>query len=196
MKIKTRILAAPGLHYLASRFGWPSLRRSAFDAKFDSGSWDHYKEPKQFVSLVEELNQRGRLLAIGCGTNPLGRAMSRASYSSFVGVDISPAAIKLAENHSPYAQTFYVSDMLDFRTEATFETIVFSESLYFIPDHAKNIVPLLNYWRHRLAPNGNIVVTTVDPDRYSLMVQLIEDHFHVSKHFILAGTNRLVLVFN
>ena len=192
--IKTRVLSAPGIHYALSRFGWPSLKSAAFSAKFDSGSWDHYEEPKAMVELIEEVNAGGSILALGCGGNPLGRALRLKSYSAFTGVDISASAVALAKKHSPVHQTFFVSDMLDFKSDESFSTIVFSESLYFIPNHEKNIVPLLNYWSSRLNDGGNIVVTTVAPTRYSTMLRLIRDNFIVSKETQLAS-NRIALTF-
>lgn len=189
------ILSLPIIHYIARRFGWPSLRKSTLDARFKSGRWTHYEEPPEFVNLVERNSGNDKIVVLGCGGNSLGRKLNPAKYCYMIGVDLSLTAILMARKDAPIRQIFFISDMTLWRTKEPVDLVVFSESIYYLP--IEKIVPMLDYWRANLTTNGRIIATFAFPERYSKMIKTIGTRYNIlEQKCIMPDSKRLALIFN
>lgn len=173
------MLTAPGVLFFVTRFGGTSLRRLAFNEKYDSGAWaflDNSVNP-QIARLVEKYSGGGSILSAGCGPGALLTKLEPAAYRKFYGFDISLSAIAKARRlHYPKTQ-FDVSDIQTFQCAASFDLILFEESLYYV-----NVL-----WRRRvlrrytkmLKPNGSIIVTVAHPNRFKDILRHIGSHYEV-----------------
>lgn len=188
------LLSLPIFHSLARKFGTASLKQAAMNARFASGDWSGYSEPPEFVRLIESLAQGGNIVVLGCGGNPLGRALKPNSYATMYGVDLSEAGIKIARADAPPRQFFQVANMLDYRPAESPDLVVFSESIYYLP--TAEILPLLKFWQGKLVPGGSIVVTIAFPESYPEIIRLIRDNFQVREdRQIFPGAKRHLMVF-
>ena len=158
------ILALPGIHLLAHKFGWPSLRAKAFDAKYNSGHWTNMDECPEVLRTVERVNAGGDIAILGCGTNALGRGLSPHSYATLTGLDMSLEAIRRSKESAPPHQYFQLADMEIFNDNRKYDTVIFHESIYYIPSN--RVRDALNHWRKQLRPDGKIIITIAQAERY------------------------------
>lgn len=191
------ILSWPGIHYLARRYGWASLQRAALNARFRSGDWSGFSEPRELIQLVEEHAARGAVLVMGCGVNPIGRALDPNSYHALLGVDLSPEAIQQCRQLTTSPRQYF--KCLDMRESGavpvfTCSAVIFSESLYYLP--IPDILPVLQRCRDLLSAAGVVIVTIADPVRYRPVMELIRDNFRIIRSgAINRESDRQVLVF-
>lgn len=74
----------------------------------------------------------GRVLDVGCGRGLLLKYLPPEAISSYVGIDVSEAAIQMARAQFPRAH-FEVADATIYEPPHDFEVIVFNDSLYYFP---------------------------------------------------------------
>ena len=120
------------------------------------------------AGLARHYAPGGSLLDIGCGTGGLTLPL-RAAFAGrslhYVGVDLSGVALQQAaarhdreEEASGESGTvqFVQADFDDYQPEATFDAVIFGESLYYATD------PLLTIRRYTAALNdGGIVIVSM-----------------------------------
>jgi SAM-dependent methyltransferase len=110
-----------------------------------------------------------RVLDVGCGNGLLRERLDGASFSEYVGVDLSGAAVAAARARDHDRSRFVVGDVgsLD---EGRFDVVVLNEVLYYSPDPraflerlASLLTPdgllLVSMWRH---PGDRALWRTVD----------------------------------
>lgn len=187
------ILALPFIHYAAHRFGWPSLRAKAFDAKYNSGHWTDMDECHEVIRAVERINAGGRIIVLGCGTNALGRGLSPYSYSILNGLDMSSEAIARSTKSAPPAQRFYLADMENFADGTEYDTVVFHESINYISP--SKVVAVLGHWIKQLRLNGRIIITIAQAERYKPLLDLVRNNFPVIEdNPVKPGKERRIMV--
>lgn len=189
------LLSYPGLHYLATRFGWQSLRGAAFDARYHDGSWHHAHADPEMETLLRGHHDGGSVLAMGCGTATI-QTVEQSGATSVTGVDLSSAAICLAQTRAKESTILTVGDMEGYQPEdgETYDVILFAESLYYVP--VARIEGLLRRLSTYLAPDGVFIVTIAHPDRYSAIFTLLHDGFIVHEDRNLGKGQRRVLLFS
>jgi len=100
----------------------------------------------------------GRVLDIGCGRGLLLKYLPREVTRSYVGIDVSEAAIELARAQFPGGH-FEVADAMIYEPPHDFEVIVFNDSLYYFPFPEQQVeryaraltsdgVIVASMWRH------------------------------------------------
>ena len=193
IELARRFLSSRGIHYLATRFGNTQMRSLSFDGKFDRGLWVFSDENADFLELVERFSAGGHILALGCGTASVAGKLRSGSFQSFLGVDLSTEAIRMASQRESEKVRFEVGDMLQHRCERTYDVILFSNSLNYV-----------NWWcrqrfLRRLAKNltsgGRIIVTLAQPKRYSGLLNMIRRAFVADVDRELEGQGGHVIAF-
>jgi SAM-dependent methyltransferase len=185
----------PGVQYLATRFGGAALRRWGFDEKYRSGAWNYATEPSaELVQIVERYARGGHVLMLGCGTGSIATALRPDSFTSFLGVDLSPEGVARANRQCSSKVRFQVSDMLQFQSEQKFDVILFSESLYYLRPGRRR--PLLARIARMLAPRGRIIVTIAQPRRFAGILRMVRRHFRVEEDRCFTDSQRHLLVFS
>jgi trans-aconitate methyltransferase len=160
---------------------------------YRSNKWQFNEANNEIIALVEKHAANGSILMLGCGTATILNYLNHDQFSYFCGIDISPEAIARANTHISDKINFEVADILGYKCNRDFDVILFSESLYYVP--AARHEELLNNLCLSLAPNGCIIVTLSDPERYANIVELVEQKFCCLQNAKLRSSSRRVLVF-
>ena len=180
------------LYYLCTRFGSRRVRGWAFDQKHPK-EYSHSPESST-VTLVEKYARKGRILDLGCGTGSLASDLNPDSYESYLGVDVSPAAIGIAQKRKTSKINFEVGDLQHYKCEEKYDLIVFEESLYYVPFFRRR---LLRRYAQYLNPGGLFIVTIAHPAQFRGMIRMIRRNFQIIEdRFTPAGGERLLLVFH
>ena len=98
------------------------------------------------------------MLEIGCGEAILFRQVSDADYASWLGVDISDVAIAGAQAFAADRVRFVAGDMRTFPLTDSYDAIIFTESIYYVPGRAE----LLQRYARHLKPGGVFIISTFE----------------------------------
>src|SRR6202008_102336 len=83
-----------------------------------SGSYDHLAEYKaELINDFVKKNNLQTIIEFGCGD---GNQLKIAKYPNYIGLDISPTAVKMCYNQykTDQSKSFYVYDTLAFHDNA------------------------------------------------------------------------------
>jgi trans-aconitate methyltransferase len=189
-----KFLGLRGIHYVATRFGWKSLRRTSFDEKFRKGDWIFTGENPDLVQLVEKYSSHGHILALGCGTAAIAGALKLESFQSFLGVDLSSEAISRASKYANHKIRFETGDMMQYHCARKYNVILFPNSLNYASWHSRK--KLLRGSSGSLDQGGRIIVSLAQPARYAGMIKMIRKSFAVEVDRDLESAGGRVLVFS
>jgi SAM-dependent methyltransferase len=170
-----RLLGMRGIHGIAARLGWKSLRAMAFDEKYRNGDWNFVGEDSELARLIEIFATKGHILALGCGTARLAGSLKPGSFESFVGVDLSREAIAQANQQAGERVQFEVGDMTTYEFKHRYAVILFPDSIYYI--NAREREKLLGRARASLTSGGRIIVSIAQPQRYAEILNQIRQDF-------------------
>jgi SAM-dependent methyltransferase len=100
-------------------------------------------------------------LDLGCGPGNTANELAANAYQSYIGVDISEAALAKAEkrtqeNGRTSKNSFVNSDFLSYEPSQEFDVILFRESMYHIP--YGQVLPILKKYSKHLKSTGVFVV--------------------------------------
>ncbi len=125
--------------FLAS-YGPSSVKKLLWDRDFSSGKWDFIDDTSGdcVYPYLEKYANNGNILDLGCGPGNTANELAANAYQSYVGVDISEAALAKAVKRSEQSgrsekNSFVNSDFLSYQTKQEFDIILFRESLYHVP---------------------------------------------------------------
>jgi SAM-dependent methyltransferase len=128
-----------------------------------SGKWDFIDNTSGdcVYSHLERFAQGGDILDLGCGPGNTANELSSNAYRSYIGVDISEAALakavkRTAENGRSGKNDFVCSDFLGYRPTKEFDIILFRESMYHIP--YGQVLEILEKYSKSLKKSGVFVV--------------------------------------
>ncbi len=189
-----RLLALPGVHYLATRVFGGHIRSLSFDEKYRSGRWNFAGDNES--ELASELGKhagQGNILILGCGVASITGSLDPATYESILGLDLSPVAISEAMRYATGKVRFEVGDMLTYEPKQKCSVILFSESLNYARKSQR--MPLLTRLSRHLTPDGCFIVTISQPDRYAAILSMIRANFQVLEDRAFQGSQRRLLVF-
>jgi 2-polyprenyl-3-methyl-5-hydroxy-6-metoxy-1,4-benzoquinol methylase len=190
-----RILAFKGIHYFVTRFGSRKLRGLAFDEKYRRGDWNFRAEgTDELAAVIRHYLGEGDLLIMGCGGASILKDLDAANLKSALGIDLSQEAIRLASRFASEKIVFQLADMVTFQCPRPYDTILFSESLNYVPVTAQE--SLLRRLAESLKPGGVFVVTIAQAKRYADILEGIRQNFAVREDRQFSGSNRHLLVFN
>jgi len=136
-------------------------------ASYANGSVDYYgdlDELARYSMLVGYLGWiAGRMpdrlpsvLDVGCGTGLLRKRLDAASFSTYVGVDLSETAIAQAHAQAHPRSRFLVGDVSALDLDR-FDVVVLNEVLYCVPD--TDTAAFLGHIRGLLRPQGFLLVS-------------------------------------
>ena len=144
-------------------YGPPSIKKKIWDKDFSSGKWEFIDNTSGdcVYSHLERFAQGGDILDLGCGPGNTANELSTDAYRSYIGVDISEAALakavkRTAENGRSEKNAFVCSDFLGYSPTKEFDIILFRESLYHVP--YGQVPQILEKYSKSLKNNGVFVV--------------------------------------
>jgi SAM-dependent methyltransferase len=148
--------------FLAS-YGSTSIKKRIWDRDFSSGKWDFIDNTMGdcVYPYLEKYAHNGNILDLGCGPGNTANELASEVYRSYVGVDISEAALAKAvkrtqENGRADKNSFVVSDFLGYKPTQEFDIILFRESLYHVP--YGQVKPILDKYSKHLKTGGVFIV--------------------------------------
>jgi SAM-dependent methyltransferase len=144
-------------------YGPSSIKKKLWDRDFSSGKWDFIDNTAGdcVYPFLEKYANHGNILDLGCGPGNTANELNSAAYKTYVGVDISEAALEKAvrrtkENGRADKNSFVVSDFLGYAPSQDFDIILFRESLYHVP--YGQVRPILDKYSKHLKPGGVFIV--------------------------------------
>jgi 2-polyprenyl-3-methyl-5-hydroxy-6-metoxy-1,4-benzoquinol methylase len=185
-------------------YGPSGIKRVLWDKEFSSTKWDFINDTTGdcVYSHVEAHLNKGSVLDLGCGPGNTANELAFDSYQTYVGVDISEAALdkgrkRTQETGRTGKNNFVSHDFLNYEPSQKFDVILFRESMYHVP--MGKITDTLRHYQKYLKDGGVFVVRmgTSNSDRPKAMIQIMEANFDVveKRDYNLAGGTVTVVVF-
>ena len=144
-------------------YGPSSLKKVLWDRDFSSEKWDFIDNTVGdcVYTHLEKYAQNGDILDLGCGPGNTANELGAELYRSYIGVDISVAALAKAakrtkENGRADKNSFVNSDFLGYTPNREFDIILFRESMYHIP--FGQVMKILEKYAKYLKRNGVFIV--------------------------------------
>ena len=136
----------------------------AWDGLFKSGAYDRLEgsvERARYSLIVGHQDRIGakRILDVGCGQGVLAKRLVRTPYERYLGLDISQAAVDMAEAGAADPRNRYiVADMDRFETDERFDWVIFNECLYYLDDPLATVARYAQW----LEPGGHLTISMYD----------------------------------
>ena len=121
-------------------YGPTNLKRRVWDKEYSGDKWNFADNTVGdcVYAHLEKHASNGSILDIGCGSGNTATELDSNVYQSYVGVDISEAALNKARKRSEAAgrqdkNHFECSDFMSYVATGKFDIILFRESMYHVP---------------------------------------------------------------
>jgi len=191
-------------------YGPSSIKKRLWDKEFSGTKWDFINNTVGdcVYPYLEKYANNGNILDLGCGPGNTANELAAHVYQSYIGVDISEAALAKAvkrteENGRAGKNRFVNSDFLGYDPIQDFDIILFRESMYHVP--YGQVLPILTKFSNYLKSTGVFIVRLKAGDhrrpnviktRVTAKLDLIKREFDIveSRQFDLPGVP-IVLVF-
>jgi 2-polyprenyl-3-methyl-5-hydroxy-6-metoxy-1,4-benzoquinol methylase len=191
--------------FLAS-YAPTSVKKLFWDREFSSGDWDFLDNTADdcVYQHLEKYARKGSILDLGCGPGNTANEVASDAYHTYVGLDISEAALEKArrrtEANGRSEKNFFVQgDFLTYTPTQSFDVILFRESLYHVP--MGKIKPVLDRFANFVRDDGVLMVrlNTIDngkrKHRPTAMLGIVEREFNVIERTEYAKGGATVVVF-
>jgi len=188
-------------------YGPSAIKKVLWDKEFSGTKWDFIDNTAGdcVYAYLEKYAQNGSILDLGCGPGNTANELATTAYRSYIGVDISEAALAKARkrteaNGRADRNSFVCSDFLSFSPSEKFDVILFRESMYHVP--VGKVKPILEKYSHCLKDTGVFIVrmcTTgsggTKKPRLQAMVDVIGAEFETIENCRYGETGPSVFVF-
>ncbi len=145
------------------RYGPSKMKMSLWNSEFAGTHWDFIDDTAGdcVYSHLEKHLRGGNILDLGCGPGNTANELAADAYRSYVGVDISEAALTKARKRTEASgrsakNSFVCSDFLAYRPSQQFDVILFRESMYHVP--LGKVKPILAHFSQFLTDGGVFIV--------------------------------------
>jgi len=168
-------------------YGPSNIKKILWDKEFSGGKWNFIDDTAGdcvYPHLARHLH-KGSILDLGCGPGNTANELADAAYQTYVGVDISEAALEKArtrtqQNGRAGKNLFVKDDFLSYVPIQRFDVILFRESMYHVP--VGKIKMILDRYAKYLNDRGVFVVRTqgeTTKQRPKAMLNIIEREFDI-----------------
>jgi len=144
-------------------YGPSGVKKRLWDKEFSSTKWDFIDNTVGdcVYPYLEKYANKGDILDLGCGPGNTANELAAEVYQSYIGVDISEAALAKAEKRSQEngrggKNSFVNSDFLGYHPLQEFDIILFRESMYHVP--YGQVLPVLEKFSKNLKSTGVFIV--------------------------------------
>jgi SAM-dependent methyltransferase len=121
-------------------YGPPNIKQLLWNKEFSGSKWGFIDNTVGdcVYPHLERYLQNGSILDLGCGPGNTANELAPAAYQTYVGVDISEAALGKAIRRSKESgradkNRFVRDDFLNYVPNRQFDVILFRESMYHVP---------------------------------------------------------------
>lgn len=187
-------------------YGPSIIKKSIWDMEYAKGKWNFNDDTADdcLYPYLEEYTRNGSMLDLGCGSGNTANELSSGAYGSYLGVDISEAALEKArrrseENGRGDKTKFLHGDFLKYEPQQRFDVILFRESLYHVP--LGNVRAMLDRYANYLEKAGVFIVRIAtiengkEKARPGAMLGEIERGFEILKKGSYGVQGNTVVVF-
>jgi 2-polyprenyl-3-methyl-5-hydroxy-6-metoxy-1,4-benzoquinol methylase len=174
-------------------YGPQGIKQRVWDREYRRNMWqfrDHTAGDCVYPHL-ESHTHHGSILDLGCGSGNTATELSDAAYASYLGVDISEAALEKASTRTKESgreekNRFARADFLEWQPPSEqFDVILFRESMYHVP--LNKVKTVLDRYSKHLKNGGVFIVrvfaankeTAETKHRPNAMLRIIENEFEV-----------------
>ncbi len=142
------------------------LKRLIWNIKYGVQNRTAYSIPEDVVSHLSRRPNDARILELGCGQGSLLKGLRRAGWQGqYCGVDISPAAIRVASEIENCANSSWiVSDIESFDSNQKWDVIAMVESVYYVA--IEKVVRVLTHAMGMLNARGYLLLRIHDFSKY------------------------------
>jgi len=175
-------------------YGPSTIKKRFWDKEYSEERWAFaYNTVGDCVyPHLEKYSANGTILDIGCGSGNTATEMAETSYRSYLGVDISEAALAKARKRSADCgrqnkNSFECGDFLSYVPTGQYDVILFRESMYHVP--LGKVKEILDRYSVYLKEGGVFVVRLFassgdrpdgkDKQRPAAMLRIMEAEFEV-----------------
>jgi SAM-dependent methyltransferase len=187
-------------------YGPESAKQRVWDREFYSGKWSFIDNTAGdcVYSYLEEYTKNGNILDLGCGPGNTATELAANAYRTYVGVDISAAALAKAAGRTEACgrtgkNRFVRADFLGYEPTEKFNVVLFRESLYHVP--VGQVKPILARYSRHLTSDGVFVVRMYMTERgkpksrLAKMMQRIEKDYEIVERRQYCDSGATVVVF-
>jgi SAM-dependent methyltransferase len=173
-------------------YGPSVVKKRLWDKEFSGTKWDFINNTVGdcVYPYLEKYANNGNILDLGCGPGNTANELAANVYKSYIGVDISEAALAKAvkrtqESNRSGKNSFVNSDFLEYEPTQQFDIILFRESMYHIP-YGQVMLILRKFSKH-LKSTGVFIVRLYAGDhrpgvvktRVTAKIDLIKREFNM-----------------
>jgi SAM-dependent methyltransferase len=184
-------------------YGPSNMKKLLWDKEFSGTKWDFIDNTAGdcVYAPLEKYAKNGSILDLGCGPGNTANELDSGAYESYVGVDISEAALTKArkrteENGRTAKNSFLQGDFINYEPSQKFDVILFRESIYHVP--MGKIKETLDRFSKYLSDGGVFVIRIALSDgtgvkekpRPAGMVRVMETEFDLVERFQHEGKYR------
>ncbi len=144
-------------------YGPTGIKKRLWDEEFSGTKWNFIDNTAGdcVYPYLEKYANNGIILDLGCGPGNTANELDASVYQSYIGIDISEAALAKAmkrtqENGRAEKNSFVNSDFLSYGPTQEFDVILFRESMYHVP--YGQVLPILRKFSKHLKNTGVFIV--------------------------------------
>ena len=147
----------------------------AWDREYSGGEWKYLETIGSLAGQVSILGYcqflgPASILDVGCGAGLLAAKLKVLPFQSFLGIDISPAAIAQAKSLEDDRTAFAVCAADDFHADTRFDVVIFNQCMNYMTDPAATLA----HFAKVLAPAGRMIVSMCETARARAAWPLLE----------------------
>lgn len=155
------------------------LPQETWDRQYREGALDFLDSLDELAhymviaGYVHCLFRSPTILDVGCGHGRLVELLEAFAFKTYLGIDLSPEAIKRAERRKRRNTSFHVADFDKWNPTERFAVIIFCECL----NYAKHPASALLRYARALERNGAIIVSLYRHPNHGRIWKNIERYF-------------------
>jgi SAM-dependent methyltransferase len=175
-------------------YGPTNIKKYFWEKEYSGDKWNFADDTAGdcVYSHIEKFSVDGKILDMGCGSGNTANEMAITAYKSYLGVDISEAALAKADSRSRTngrqgKNSFECGDLMHYVPKEKYDVILFRESMYHVP--INRIKATLDYYSPYLNDGGVFIVRLFaasreavngkDKPRPTAMLNVMEREFDV-----------------
>jgi len=193
---------------LLKRYAPAKTKKRLWDEEFSGGHWNFIDNTAGdcVYPYLAKYARNGSILDLGCGPGNTANELAATAYQTYIGVDISEAAVAKArrrteENGRGRKNRFAEGDFIHYKPTQQFDVILFRESMYHVP--LGKVKSMLARYSDFLKDGGVFVVRMVtrnlnsgkNKHRLTAMIEIITAEYDVLEHDQHGESEATVIVF-